>query len=275
MCHYCGYSQPAVDICPSCGEKTVRYSGCGTQKIEEELAQLLPTARILRMDADTTMAKNAYEQKLNDFAEGKYDILIGTQMVAKGLDFPNVTLVGVLSAELGLFRDDYRSGERAFDLLTQVVGRAGRREEKGLALIQTLSPENEVIQYAAAQDYEKFFSSEIDNRKVMIYPPFCDICMIGCSSESEPAAKAASHWFLTRLKDLCAGEYADQKLIVIGPNPSVIHRMGNKYRYRLLIKCKNSKRFRLLIRTLLQDFSKNKLNKSVIAFADMNPVSMF
>ena len=208
MCHYCGYSQPVVEVCPSCGEKTVRYSGCGTQKIEEELGQLFPQARILRMDADTTMAKNAYEQKLNDFAAGKYDILIGTQMVAKGLDFPHVTLVGVLSAELGLFRDDYRSGERAFDLLTQVVGRAGRRAEKGLALIQTLSPENEVIQYAAAQDYEKFFSSEIDNRKVMIYPPFCDICMIGCSSESDPAAKAAAHWFLAQLKEYCSGAYA-------------------------------------------------------------------
>ena len=275
MCHYCGYSQPVVEVCPSCGEKTVRYSGCGTQKIEEELGQLFPQARILRMDADTTMAKNAYEQKLNDFAAGKYDILIGTQMVAKGLDFPHVTLVGVLSAELGLFRDDYRSGERAFDLLTQVVGRAGRRAEKGLALIQTLSPENEVIQYAAAQDYEKFFSSEIDNRKVMIYPPFCDICMIGCSSESDPAAKAAAHWFLAQLKEYCSGAYADQKLIVIGPNPSVIHRIGNKYRYRLLIKCKNSKRFRALIRTLLQQFSKNKISKTVTAFADINPVSMF
>ena len=275
MCHYCGYSQPVVEVCPSCGEKTVRYSGCGTQKIEEDLGQLFPQARILRMDADTTMAKNAYEQKLNDFAAGKYDILIGTQMVAKGLDFPHVTLVGVLSAELGLFRDDYRSGERAFDLLTQVVGRAGRRAEKGLALIQTLSPENEVIQYAAAQDYEKFFSSEIDNRKVMIYPPFCDICMIGCSSESDPAAKAAAHWFLAQLKEYCSGAYADQKLIVIGPNPSVIHRIGNKYRYRLLIKCKNSKRFRALIRTLLQQFSKNKISKTVTAFADINPVSMF
>ncbi len=275
MCHYCGYSEPMVEVCPVCGKETVRYSGCGTQRIEEELCQMFPSAKILRMDADTTMAKNAYEQKLRDFADGKYDIMIGTQMVAKGLDFPNVTLVGVLSADIGLYLDDYRSAEKAFDLLTQVIGRAGRRSEQGLAVIQTLSPDNEVIRFAAAQDYQNFFNSEIANRKAMIYPPFCDICMIGFLSENELGAKNAANAFLSALKASSSTEYADQKLIVIGPNPSVIRKMGNQYRFKLLIKCKNSKRFRGMIRQLLFTFSKNRVYKNVKFFADMNPASIF
>ena len=275
MCHYCGYSEPMMETCPVCGKQTVRYSGCGTQRIEEELHQMLPEARVLRMDADTTMAKNAYEHKLRDFSDGKYDIMIGTQMVAKGLDFPDVTLVGVLSADLGLFRDDYRSAEKAFDLLTQVIGRAGRRREQGIAVIQTLSPDNEVIRFAAQQDYQKFFDSEIANRKAMIYPPFCDICMVGFLSESEQAAKSAANEFLSLLKEAALSDYSDQNLIVIGPNPSVIRKMGNQYRFKLLLKCRNSKRLRAMIRQLLSDFAKNKQYKQVKCFVDMNPASMF
>lgn len=154
MCHYCGYSEPFTDVCPECGSHDVRYSGTGTQKIEDELAALFPKARILRMDADSTMGRYSHENKLKDFADGKYDILLGTQMVAKGLDFENVTLVGVINADQQLNNDDFRSQERTFDLLTQVVGRAGRGQYKGTAVIQTCNPENDVIQIAARQDYQ-------------------------------------------------------------------------------------------------------------------------
>ena len=275
MCHYCGYSAPYTETCPHCGGSEVRYSGFGTQRVEDELHALFPEARVLRMDADTTMAKNAHEKKLKAFADGQYDILIGTQMVAKGLDFPNVTLTGVVSADMGVYKDDYRSGERAFDLLTQVIGRAGRRTQQGLAMIQTVSPDNEIIHMSAKQDYDSFYASEIENRRMMIYPPFCDICMVGFVSEQEIAARAGAQRFLADLKRRTAEAYSDQRLIVIGPNPSFIHKMGNKYRYRLIIKCKNSKRFRAMIRALMTEFMKNKLFKNVSIFAVINPESMF
>ena len=172
MCHYCGYSEPFTDVCPECGSHDVRYSGTGTQKIEDELAALFPKARILRMDADSTMGRYSHENKLKDFADGKYDILLGTQMVAKGLDFENVTLVGVINADQQLNNDDFRSQERSFDLLTQVVGRAGRGQYKGTAVIQTCNPENDVIQIAARQDYDAFFKDELKTRKILIYPPY-------------------------------------------------------------------------------------------------------
>lgn len=192
MCHYCGYSEPFTDVCPECGSHDVRYSGTGTQKIEDELAALFPKARILRMDADSTMGRYSHENKLKDFADGKYDILLGTQMVAKGLDFENVTLVGVINADQQLNNDDFRSQERTFDLLTQVVGRAGRGQYKGTAVIQTCNPENDVIQIAARQDYDAFFKDELKTRKMLIYPPYCDICLIGFIGENEPKVRVAS-----------------------------------------------------------------------------------
>lgn len=192
MCHYCGYSEPFTDVCPECGSHDVRYSGTGTQKIEDELAALFPKARILRMDADSTMGRYSHENKLKDFADGKYDILLGTQMVAKGLDFENVTLVGVINADQQLNNDDFRSQERTFDLLTQVVGRAGRGQYKGTAVIQTCNPENDVIQIAARQDYDAFFKDELKTRKMLIYPPYCDICLIGFIGENEPKVRVAT-----------------------------------------------------------------------------------
>lgn len=275
MCHYCGHSEPYTTVCPTCGGETVRYSGVGTQKIEAELKELFPDARILRADADTMIAKNAHEEKLRDFSAGKYDILLGTQMVTKGLDFPDVTLVGVISADMGVYKDDYRSAERAFDLLTQVVGRAGRRQTKGLALIQTISPESEVIRCAAEQDYEAFYRTEIENRRMMIYPPFCDVCLVGFLSADDRAAHAAARFFLERLRERCSADYSDQKLIVIGPNPSMIHKIGNQYRYRLIMKCKNSKRLRALVRELLVVFLKERAYKNVTVFADIDPERIF
>jgi primosomal protein N' (replication factor Y) len=177
MCHYCGNSVPFTTECPECHENRVRYSGCGTQRAEQQLEELLPQARILRLDTDSTMARFAYEKKLRLFTDGEYDIIIGTQMVAKGLDFENVTLVGVLSADQSLYNDDFRSYERSFDLLTQVVGRSGRGKYPGRAIIQTFTPENNIIKLAAQQNYQEFYDGEIAIRKAMLYPPFSDILL--------------------------------------------------------------------------------------------------
>ena len=200
MCHYCGYSEPFSDICSYCGEKAVVYSGFGTQKLEDELYEKFPEARILRLDTDSTSARYSFENSLKDFADGKYDILVGTQMVAKGLDFPNVTLVGVVSIDQQLFNDDYKSAERAFDLLTQVVGRAGRGDVKGKAIIQTSFPDNEIIRRAANQDYEAFFNTEIRIRKALIYPPYCDFCSVNFIGKDETQTKQAANSFYESVK---------------------------------------------------------------------------
>ncbi|MBP5618357.1 MAG: primosomal protein N', partial [Clostridia bacterium] len=172
MCHTCGYSAPFVSKCPECGAAQIKYAGVGTQRAERELKEQFPEARVLRMDADSTMARRAYEEKLTAFAKGEYDILLGTQMIEMGLDFPRVTLVGVLGADGALYSEDYHSFERTFSLLTQVIGRSGRGDDEGLAVVQSLSPDNEIIELAARQDYDAFYEQEILTRKVMIYPPY-------------------------------------------------------------------------------------------------------
>ena len=271
MCHYCGYSEEVRQVCPACGDETVRFSGFGTQKLEEELAQVLPGARILRMDADTTMARFSHEKGLSAFARGEYDILLGTQMVAKGLDFENVTLVGVVSADQSLYNDDYRSLEKTFALLTQVVGRSGRGKYPGRAVIQTTTPEHPVLRLATAQDYEAFYETEILTRRFMVYPPYCDICAAGFVGREEAAVKDGAYYFLELLKKENAGQYGDQKLIALGPMPARISRMSGKYRYRLLIKCRNTRRFREMMGNLLCAFAKADAAKSVTIYLDMDP----
>lgn len=271
MCHYCGYSEPFTDVCPECGSHDVRYSGTGTQKIEDELAALFPKARILRMDADSTMGRYSHENKLKDFADGKYDILLGTQMVAKGLDFENVTLVGVINADQQLNNDDFRSQERTFDLLTQVVGRAGRGQYKGTAVIQTCNPENDVIQIAARQDYDAFFKDELKTRKMLIYPPYCDICLIGFIGENEPNVRVASQKYTDRLKEKLSGEYNDLKIIALGPMTARVSKISNKFRYRLILKCKNTKRFRALMNELLKYTGTDRAYNDVSVYIDINP----
>ena len=271
MCHYCGYSEPFTTKCPECGSENVRYSGFGTQKIEDELAAMFPEARVLRMDADSTMSRHAHEEKLNAFAAGKYDILLGTQMVAKGLDFENVTLVGVISADGQLNNDDFRSQERTFDLLTQVVGRAGRGKYKGTAVIQTMNPENEVIEIASRQDYDSFYKTEINARKMLIYPPYCDICLVGFSGLTESKVRAASNKFFDILKQKLSGDYKDEKVIVMGPMSARISRISNKYRYRLILKCRNSKRFRKMAGETLTEFSAVSSFSDVSVYIDINP----
>ncbi|NLX94482.1 MAG: primosomal protein N' [Clostridiales bacterium] len=274
MCHYCGFSQPFTDTCASCGKKDVRYSGFGTQKIEDEIGVLLPQARILRMDTDTTMSRLSHERKFEQFANREFDILLGTQMVAKGLDFENVTLAGVVSIDHQLYNDDYSSMESAFGLLTQVVGRSGRGKYKGKAIIQTFTPENEIIRLAAKQDYDTFFQTEIQIRKLLIYPPFCDICLYCFAGENEMKVKSASLFVFERLKEKTAENYSDLKLIVLGPVAARVAKVNNRYRYRIIIKCHNSSRFRQLIRELIAIYDKQSSFSKVTAYIDMNPDSV-
>ena len=272
MCHYCGYSQNYTDVCPECNEKAVTYSGFGTQRIEEELEDIFPNARILRMDADTTMARYSYQDKLTAFAKGEYDILLGTQMVAKGLDFPHVTLVGIISIDQQLYNDDFRSSEKAFDLLTQVIGRSGRGDYKGKAYIQTVLPDNDIIELSAAQDYESFYKTESLIRKSMVYPPFCDICSITFSSEQYNKSLASAKVFFEMLKNAVTGDYSDVKINVLGPIQPRVNKISNKYRNILTIKCKNNKRFREMMSNLLVQYMKNAQNGGATAVVDINPL---
>lgn len=269
MCHYCGYSVPFTKKCSNCGNDTLSFKGSGTQRLEEQLSEIVPSARVLRMDADTTVSRYSYEDKFKAFAKNEYDILIGTQMVAKGLDFPNVTLVGVLCIDQMLYNDDYKAMERAFDLVTQVVGRSGRGDTHGKAFIQTDFVENEIIDFAKAQDYEAFYNVELPIRKQMVYPPFCDICVIGFSGDSESLTMKAAYKFLNDLKVLHTENYSEQNIIVLGPAMPKIAKINGKYRARIIIKCKNTKRLRDMVSELLKSFLKN--NKEISAFADMNP----
>lgn len=276
MCHYCGYSVCAKHlVCKECNGTDMRFSGSGTQRIEEEISALLPKARVLRMDMDTTMTKNSHEKMLNAFSSGEYDILLGTQMVAKGLDFPNVSLVGVVNADASLYNYDYRSAETAFDLITQVVGRAGRADKKGRAVIQTMTPENPIISLAEKQDYERFYDGEIKLRRLMTYPPYCDICTLGFMSSNEGYAKDAAEYFLSKLIEKNKGDYKDQKFVVLGPTAALVSKVNNKYRFRIIIKCKNTSRFRsMMSETVIQYFSLSRF-KRVSLSIDMNPKNFF
>lgn len=273
MCHYCGHSQVFTDTCPECNEKAVRYAGFGTQRIEEELQNVFPSAKILRMDADTTMARYSYQDKLTAFANGEYDILLGTQMVAKGLDFPRVTLVGVISIDHQLYNDDFRSSEKAFDLLTQVVGRSGRGDFKGRAFIQTVLPDNDIIELSAQQDYESFYKTEEIIRKSMVYPPFCDICSLTFTSEQFNQSVAGAKLFFEMIKTAVTGEFSDVKINLLGPLQPRVSKISNKYRNVITIKCKNNKRFREMMAKLLKEYMKNAKFSTANVTIDINPLS--
>lgn len=271
MCHYCGYSAPLMKKCPSCGSEGLAFRGLGTQKAEEQLRELLPKARILRMDTDSMSGRYSLERSLQEFARGEYDVMVGTQMVAKGLDFENVTLVGVISADQTLYSDDFRSGERTFDLLTQVVGRAGRGRLPGRAVIQTFAPENPVLGLAAKQDYFGFAERELAYRKAMLYPPFVDLLVIGFVGGDEKLTHRSAERFLQELEGLARGEYAGLPLRVLRPSPAAIARVSGKYRYKLIIKCQNGPRFREMIARLLTAFAGLREFRQVTVYADPNP----
>ena len=271
QCHYCGFSKRLDNICPECGSDSVRYSGFGTQRIEDELKNLFPNARILRMDADTTTVKFSHQKLLNSFADGEYDILIGTQMVAKGLDFDNVTLVGVVNADNSLYNESYTAGEKSFDLITQVVGRAGRRGIKGKAVVQTINPFNETIEFAAHQDYKAFYNNEIKMRKLMIYPPYCDIFSVSFSGENENTVALCAKQFFDYMVELNKAEYKDVKLFALGPTQAKISKINNNYRYKLTLKTKNTKSSRAMITEILKKMYKIKEYKTVSITVDINP----
>lgn len=248
MCHYCGYSEEAAKKCPSCAVGDLRFMGVGTQKIEEELKATFPEASVLRMDADSTVSKDSYRDYLTAFAEGKYDIMLGTQMVAKGLNFPNVTVVGVIGADSAANSSDYRSFERSFSLLTQVFGRAGRGDSKGLAIIQTTDPESNLIRLAAEQDYDTFYNQEIAVRQMMIYPPYCELAQVVVQSTERELAETTAKTVFDNVLKLVGAEFSEVKVNVLGPSPAAMPKVNNKYRYRLIIKAKNSKAFRDMLR---------------------------
>ncbi len=274
MCHYCGHSQPEPAACPTCESDKLSFSGLGTQLVEEELADRFPDCRVLRMDTDTTMSRSSYEENFKTFARGDYQIMIGTQMVAKGLDFPGVGLVGVLSADQSLYSDDYRSFETTFALLTQVIGRAGRRGQRGKAIIQTYTPDNPVIELASNQDYDSFYELEIASRHMMHYPPFGALVLFGFSGVNEVAVRQAARWMLSRLRQLATSEYADLPVVALEPTPASVLRVAGKYRHKLIIKVHNTSRTRQMLRQLLTDFNGCAEHRGVNAFVDINPASM-
>ena len=239
ICHYCGYMTAKPVACPSCGGNHIGYFGCGTQKLGEELEELFPSASTVRMDADTTGEKNSHDEIIGAFGKGEYDILYGTQMVAKGLDFPKVSLVGVVNADTSLFMNDFRAGERTFSLFTQLVGRSGRSAE-GRALIQTNVPENEILRLAAKQDYEKFYKSEIEIRRAVVFPPFCDMAVFSFLGDTEEDADRAASSLNGLLRNFYAEHFASVPIVVLGPYREGIFKLKNKYRQRIIIKYRDS-----------------------------------
>lgn len=270
ICHYCGYSEEMAESCGSCGSNRLKLTGIGTQKAEDEVAELFPNARILRMDADTTCSRYAYENSFRAFERGEYDIMLGTQMIAKGLDFPNVTLVGVLSIDKSLFAGDFRSYERTFSLTTQVVGRCGRGGKQGRAIIQTCVPEHYVLNLAAQQDYKGFYRQEIASRRALMYPPFCDTCTVEFSSPEERCADTASKAFLGLIKRSIDSGRISVPIKVLGPSKCTYEKINGKYRYRMIIKCKNNQMFRDYIGGIYKSSFKLKEFANVQTFLDIN-----
>ena len=270
MCHYCGYSEPAEPRCPSCGGP-LKIGGTGTQKVEAELGQLLPSTPVLRMDADTVSASNSHEQILDRFRKERIPVLLGTQMVTKGLNFENVTLVGVIDADMSLYVNHYRAAETTFSMLTQVIGRSGRGEKPGTALIQTMTPEHAVIRLAAAQDYDGFYDMEIRLRELHQCPPFRDLFTVLFSGLFEEQALAGAWDFRRSLEAMLQRpEYRDLRPDILGPSPAAVAKINNAFRFRLTIKCENSRGLRLLLAHLLKTFAKEPKNKGISAAADIN-----
>ena len=268
LCHYCGSQMEPPTVCPTCGGK-LQYRGFGTQKAEEELAKLFPDARVLRMDQDSTAARDAHEKLLAKFADHEYDIMVGTQMVAKGLDFEDVTLVGVLGIDSLLFAQGFRAYENVFSLITQVVGRSGRAKDPGFAIIQTTDPDNPVLNLAAAQDYDAFFQQEIAYRKLGLYPPFCGLCVIGFAGAKEIEVARAAARFAALLGQQAAKQ-PDLPLRVLGPTPGSIEKINDTYRYKLTIKCRNDRRFRDLVRSALELYEQEKLPSKATVAVDLH-----
>lgn len=251
LCHLCGYRSAPPRTCPACGDTHLFYLGYGTEKVESELQNHEAHLSVLRMDADTANGREAYDRILESFRRGESDVLLGTQMVTKGHDFPRVTLVGVILADTGLYANDFRASERTFSLLTQVIGRAGRASSPGRAIIQTFSPGNDVIRLAKEQDYVGFYRSEIRLREQLCFPPFCDLVQITFTSEREPKLLEAVGKCAEVARDLAANAFSDIPLTLFGPLEAPVYRAAEKYRMRLLVKCRWNSRTRAFVRELL------------------------
>ena len=270
MCHYCGFSRTVPERCPQCGGP-LKQMGTGTQKLQQELEYIFPGMPVDRMDADTVSAVNTHEKILDHFKNEKIPVLIGTQMVAKGLNLPDVTLVGVVDADLSLYTDSFRAAETTFNMLTQVVGRAGRGDTPGRAVIQTLNPEHKVIGLAAKQDYDGFYELEIELRRIQGVPPFGDLVTITFTGQEETAVLRGAAKFRDSL-NACLKDpgFEHEKCTVLGPAPCPVPKINYNFRHRLTLRCQLTRQLRFLIAHLLRQFSQDKLNRGVSAFADVN-----
>ena len=273
VCHWCGTRLPVPDKCPSCSSPHLRHAGFGTQRVQQELEYLLPDARVMRLDADTTSAKFSMDKLLAQFRDGKADVMIGTQVVTKGHNFPSVTLVGVLLADASLYVDDYRASERTFAMLTQVIGRAGRGDVQGRAIIQTNNPDNDVITLACAQDYHTFFEREIKLRRLLVFPPYCDIVLLTLTCADERDLLKHAVRLREELDRLGSEDFCDVPMMIFGPFEAPVYRVEEKYRMRLVIKCRLNKRSRELFSKILVRFGKDG-SKAPVLGIDFNPSSL-
>ena len=273
VCHWCGKHMPIPTACPECGSEHIKPMGIGIQLIEQKLKELYPSVNTIRMDTDTTSSKNAYDTMLSDFRSHKAQILLGTQMVTKGHDFPDVTLVGILGADTSLYLNDYRANEKTFSMLTQVIGRAGRSDKEGRALIQTMNPDHDVILLACKQDYKTFFNNEIQTRKLLSYPPFCDIVLLTLSGMVENAVMKDSKLLSDMLREKICTEYKDVPIICYGPFEAPVYKLDGKYRMRIVIKTKLNKRSREMFGEIYKAFGKRTKNEPMLS-VDFNPSSL-
>ena len=264
LCHYCGYSMPSPETCPECSGK-LKFVGAGTQKIEKELLEILPGSTIIRMDSDTTTRKDSHDKLLSAFRKREAQILLGTQMVTKGLDFENVTLVGVLSADLSLYMSDYRANEKTFSLITQVVGRSGRGEKQGRAVIQTFTPGHKVISLASHQDYNSFYESEILLRKALGSPPVRDLIALTVTGTDESKVIRSCSKLEKTLRNYFR---SNSSIKLLGPAPANVSKVSNKYRYRLLVNCVNNKKIRETVAHVIREFARDPGNRGITVIAD-------
>ncbi len=273
LCHYCGYKTKIPERCSKCNNEKLRYMGYGTQLAEEQLNKIFPNAKTLRMDADTTSGKFSYDTLLSNFRNKTADILIGTQMVTKGHDFPDVELVGILSADQSLYVDDYRANERTFSLICQTVGRAGRRNSAGTAVIQSYAPEHNVLLLSEKQDYKAFYENELPLRRSLLFPPFCDLALLTVTSNRENDTVNSANILLKKIKELLSTSYTELRFQIFGPFEAPIYKLNEKFRIRIVIKFKNSKKSRSLFREAL-NFFYEEMPKNISVGIDINPTSL-